>query len=196
MVNERVFLYTIIMLTTYVTYTLAALTIGAELIALAAIAALIRKWKTGTLCVVGKKLSTYAIPLSTLMAASAMAGSLYYSEIAHYVPCLLCWYQRIAMYPLVVIGFFAGIANKKWSPEMLTLSLVGAIIAFYHYLLQIGVVVSTRCADVGYSVSCADKFAMTYGYITIPMMALSVFVAIIALQLLGRSSTEAPAQTA
>jgi len=181
-------------LTTYVTYTLAALTVVAELIALAAFGALLHKWKTGTFCAVGKKLHLYALPLSTLMAAMAMAGSLYYSEIAHYVPCLLCWYQRIAMYPMVVIGFLAGISKRTWSPDMLVLSVIGAVIAFYHYLLQIGVVVSTRCTDVGYSVSCAEKFAMTYGYITIPMMALSVFVAIIALQLLARTQDAAPTQ--
>lgn len=181
--------------TSYVTYAFSALTIVALFIALAATGAMLRQWKTGKFCVMGRLLSRFALPLSTLMAALAMTGSLFYSDIAHYTPCLLCWYQRIAMYPMVVIGFLAGVAKKKFSPDMIALSAIGAIIAAYHYLLQIGWIVSTRCEDLGYSVSCSERFSMTYGFVTIPMMAFGVFVAILALQLLARSAEKAPTQS-
>jgi len=176
-------------ITTEVTYILAALTILAELIALIAFVALGIRWKTGMLPRWGSFLAGQATSLSTIMAASAMAGSLFYSEVAHFTPCILCWYQRIVMYPMVVIGFIAGVSKKRWSPDMLALSLIGAVIAGYHYLLQIGVVVSTRCEEVGYSVSCSDRFFMTYGFVTIPMMAFGVFIAIVALQLLARQNS-------
>ena len=177
-------------LTQYITRMFASLSILAIFITLAALVALISKWKTGTLPKWGNFLAGFALPLSTIMAASAMAGSLFYSEIAHYTPCILCWYQRIAMYPMVVIGFVAGVSKKKWSPEMLILAIIGGAIALYQYLLQLGVIVSSSCEEIAGAVSCSERVFMTFGFVTIPFMALSVFVTIIALQLLARAGTD------
>ncbi len=114
-----------------------------------------------------------------LVAAVAMTGSLFFSEVAKYSPCLLCWYQRIAMYPIVLL---AGIqAFKKQATirlHVLALSIVGALIALYHYLLQIGIIPPTSCSEVGASISCSQRFTMGFGYITISMMALTAFVMI------------------
>lgn len=178
-------------LTAYVSYALGVATIIAGLIALAAFAALIIKWKTGFLPTWGSMLAVISLPLATLMSASAVVGSLFYSEIASLAPCVLCWYQRIAMYPMVLVGFIAGVTKKVWSPDMLVLSAIGAIISAYQYLLQVGVLVTSTCDESTFAVSCSDAPFMTFGFITIPMMAFGVFIAVFALQLLGRShSTE------
>ena len=110
------------------------------------------------------------------IALLSMLGSLFYSEIAGYEPCKLCWLQRIVMYPQVL---FFGLAlwKKEFSLAIFSLlmSVIGLVIAAYHYLLQIGVVSSTACGAVGYSVSCSQRFVMQYGYITLVMMSLTAF---------------------
>lgn len=119
-----------------------------------------------------------ALLFGFLIALVSMLGSLFYSEIAHYDPCKLCWYQRILMYPQVIL---LGMAYFRKDNSIINYSIVfsilGAGVALYHYLLQTGTVQEILpCAAVGYSVSCAEKFIMTFGYITIPMMALSGFL--------------------
>ena len=65
------------------------------------------------------------------------------------------------------------------SDYIMVISTIGAVIAGYHYLLQIGILPELPCSAIGFSVSCAEKFIMSYGYITIPMMAFTAFVLII-----------------
>ncbi len=122
-----------------------------------------------------------ALGLAFLVALAAMSGSLFYSEIAGFDPCKLCWYQRILMYPQVLL---LGLAlwkreGKQIAPYSIFLSSVGALIAGYHYLLQLDLVPSLPCSAVGYSVSCSQRFVLQFGYITIPMMSLTVFLLII-----------------
>ncbi|MBI2484058.1 disulfide bond formation protein B [Candidatus Uhrbacteria bacterium] len=120
-----------------------------------------------------------------LVAIIAMLGSLFYSEIAGYEPCKLCWYQRIFMYPQVFLMALA----IAWRTEAIAracgiLSGIGALIAGYHYLLQVGVVRGVECGAIGYSAACSQRFVMNYGYITIPLMALSAFLLIMILAIL------------
>ena len=122
-----------------------------------------------------------AILFSFIVALIAMLGSLFYSEIAGFEPCKLCWFQRIFMYPQVIL---LGIAlwKKNGSPAIynsVALSVIGAVIASYHYLLQIGVAPELPCSAVGFSAACSQRFVMQFGYITIPMMAFTAFVLII-----------------
>ncbi len=127
-------------------------------------------------------LSNKAILFAFIVSLTATLGSLFYSEIAKYDPCKLCWFQRIFMYPL---PFIFGVAlwkkDKGVIKYALALSIVGGLIALYHYLLQTGIVPDGACGVVGYSVSCSQRFVMEWGYITIPMMSLTAFVYIIAL---------------
>ncbi len=118
---------------------------------------------------------------SFIVALIAMLGSLFYSEIAGYEPCKLCWFQRIFMYPQVIL---LGIALWKKNGtstiyNSIVLSAIGALIAGYHYLLQIGIAPEIPCSAVGYSVACSQRFVMSFGYITIPMMAFTAFALII-----------------
>ncbi|MEK7521880.1 MAG: disulfide oxidoreductase [Patescibacteria group bacterium] len=133
----------------------------------------------------------YSLKLAFLVSLAATLGSLYYSDVAGFEPCKLCWYQRIFMYPQ---PFLYGLALLKKDKRIvdygILLSVIGAIIAGYHYLLQVGVVPSLACEAVGYSASCSKRFVMTFGYITIPMMALSAFLLITGLLLVLKYSSQ------
>jgi disulfide bond formation protein DsbB len=120
-----------------------------------------------------------------IVALIATIGSLTYSDVAGYTPCKLCWYQRILMYPQVVLYLVAlVIKDKAIAYYAIALSVIGALLAGYHYLLQMGIITTSACATVGFSVSCSENFGATFGYITIPMMSLSAFLLIIVIWLL------------
>lgn len=129
---------------------------------------------------------------SFIVALIATLGSLFYSEIAGYEPCKLCWFQRIFMYPQVIL---LGIALWKKNGVLaiynsIVLSAVGAVIAGYHYLLQVGIAPELPCAAVGYSVACSQRFVMNFGYITIPVMAFTAFALIVLFMIARRRYTE------
>lgn len=112
-----------------------------------------------------------------LISFLATSGSLFYSEIAGYEPCKLCWFQRIFMYPQLILFFVAYLINdKKVFNYSLVLSSMGFFISFYHYFLQFGIISGGVCPVVGYSVSCVKKFTAELGFITIPLMAASAFL--------------------
>lgn len=143
----------------------------------------IRKYKKFSELTVIRFLSKNARIFAFIVALTATLGSLFYSEILGYEPCKLCWYQRILMYPQVIL-FAIGIIkdDRKNLPNYSSgLSVTGAIIATYHYYLQRGGNPLVPCSTVGYSVSCTQRFSMEYGYITIPVMSLTAFVMIIIL---------------
>lgn len=124
-------------------------------------------------------LSRDSLRLAFAVALAATLGSLFYSEVAGFAPCGLCWYQRILMYPqAVILGLAAWKNDKNIAPYSLVLSLIGAVIAAYHYYIQVGGAPVTSCSLVGYSASCSAKFAMQFGYITIPLMSLTAFLLI------------------
>src|SRR3989338_1350997 len=88
-----------------------------------------------------------AIMFAFFVALVAMMGSLFYSEIAGYSPCKLCWYQRILMYPLVLVFLIAWLKkDKKVYIYALPVAVLGALIALYHnytyYMAQVGIVCS------------------------------------------------------
>lgn len=117
------------------------------------------------------------LKLVFLIALISTLGSLFYSDIAGYEPCKLCWYQRIFMYPQVLLSSFALYKKENSiTPYLMLLSLCGGVIAFYHYLLQLGIAPSLPCAAVGYSVSCSQRFVLAFDYITIPLMAFTAFL--------------------
>jgi disulfide bond formation protein DsbB len=125
------------------------------------------------------------VGLSFLFATTSTLGSLFLSEIAKYAPCELCWFQRIFMYPLAVV---LGVALFKKAKDVekyaIPLSFIGGAVSTYHYYLQRAANPYAPCSTIGFSVSCTEKFFTYYGYITIPFMALTGFVAIFLLMLL------------
>ncbi len=132
-----------------------------------------------------KKIAKIADKYTFVLALVSTLGSLYYSEIAGFEPCKYCWYQRILMYPLVIVMYIAiRIKDKYISRYVLPISIIGTLLAGYHYLTQLGWLPST-CVATGYSVGCAKIFVMTFGYITIPLMSFTAFLLIVVLQIIS-----------
>ncbi|SFA80920.1 MULTISPECIES: disulfide oxidoreductase [unclassified Bacillus (in: firmicutes)] len=108
----------------------------------------------------------------------AMFGSLYFSEIRQYEPCVLCWYQRILMYPLVLI---LGIAVIKKDYKAVYYSMwmsgIGALISIYHYSLQKLSFMADTAPACG-RVPCTGQYINWLGFITIPFLALTAFTII------------------
>jgi disulfide bond formation protein DsbB len=122
-----------------------------------------------------------ALPLATLVAATCMAGSLYFSEVAHFIPCTLCWYQRIAMYPLVVILAIAAVRrDHAIRYYVVPLASIGALISLYHYLVEWFPKAETGICSA--TLPCSLKwFDDVFGFISVPFMALCGFALIISL---------------
>lgn len=131
-----------------------------------------------------------ALPLATAIAVVCTGGSLYLSEVAGYLPCTLCWYQRIAMYPLVVVlGVAASRDDRQVWRTALPLAGVGSLIAVWHVLIERRPSLGGVCDPVA---PCSLRWVEEFGFLTLPTMALIGFVAIIALTLVARSTTTDP----
>jgi disulfide bond formation protein DsbB len=114
----------------------------------------------------------------------ATLGSLYFSEILQYTPCDLCWYQRIFMYPLVII-LGIGIFKKDASSSLysLILSAIGGCISIYHYSIQKIDFLGENSVSCGI-VPCTGEYINWLGFITIPFLALVAFTIIFITSLL------------
>ena len=174
-------------LVSFVTQVLSILTIiGQAIIVFCLIGLLFKKSRQFLVNFLGKN----AYLFSFVVAATAMAGSLFFSEVAHYTPCILCWYQRIAMYPqAILLGIGLTKKDKSVIDYTIWLAIIGAIISAYNYLLQIGAAPATSCLLSGQTVSCSEKFVMNFGYITISLMAFTAFLMLIILAVLKKFSS-------
>jgi disulfide bond formation protein DsbB len=114
----------------------------------------------------------------------ATLGSLYFSEILQYTPCDLCWYQRIFMYPLVII-LGIGVLKKDASSSLysLILSAIGGCISIYHYSIQKIDFLGENSVSCGI-VPCTGEYINWLGFITIPFLALVAFTIIFITSLL------------
>jgi disulfide bond formation protein DsbB len=127
----------------------------------------------------------YELWSAFVVAAIATGGSLFFSEIAGFVPCELCWYQRICMYPLSIILLLAAAAGDyRVARYVLPLPVVGAGVSVYHLLVENGVVGQSSACLVSAPGGCATKWIDEFGYMTIPTLALTGFVLLIELLVL------------
>ena len=141
--------------------------------------------KRSVLAVVGPQ----ALAMAAVVALVCTLGSLYLSEVAHFPPCELCWYQRIAMYPLVVVLGVAAL--RRALGARITGSIlagIGACISIWHLLVE-------RYPDLGSGSCdptnpCSIKWVEEFGYLTIPGMALSGFALILVLLAAARPSSQ------
>ncbi len=127
-----------------------------------------------------ESMRSVAIPIAALVTVVAMLGSLYFSDVAHFTPCRLCWFQRIFMYPLAFVLTGAAIRRARdahW--YALPLAFVGVPISVYHYLQQrFPNIASSACtADV----PCSSTWVWQFGLVSIPYMALSAFLLVLVL---------------
>jgi len=110
--------------------------------------------------------------IAFIQALIATLGSLFFSEVLHFPPCVLCWYQRICIYPLVIILAVCIIKKDKIVPYLvLPLSLIGLCISIYHNLLYYKIIPES-IAPCTTGVSCTTKYIEWFGFITIPFLSL------------------------
>jgi disulfide bond formation protein DsbB len=167
----------------------AMLAIVAGFAAVALVAARLLARSVPAVGAVGARLVALRAPLTLLVAGVATMGSLYFSEVAHYVPCRLCWFQRVAMYPIAVIAL-VGLVRRdrgaRW--YFLPLAAIGLIISSYHYLIEWKPSLDTgSCAMFG--PACTDIWFRSFGFVTLAFMALCGFAFIIAVNVVTFPAT-------
>lgn len=120
----------------------------------------------------------------------ATAGSLFFSEVLKYIPCDLCWYQRILMYPLIILlGIASAKKDYKMSLYALVLSSIGGLISLYHYLVQ-KVPALHELGNACGIVPCNTDYINWFGFITIPFLALIAFTLITIMQVIVMKNTK------
>lgn len=123
----------------------------------------------------------------------ATAGSLWFSEGADFIPCRLCWFQRIFMYPLVVVLLVGAILKDRrafW--YAIPLPVIGMLISAYHVYIEVNPEAESQgCLTSG--APCSTKWIDEFGYMTIPVLAGSAFVLIALLLVASRRREDAPA---
>jgi disulfide bond formation protein DsbB len=131
-------------------------------------------------------LGRVAIWLAGLVALVTTLGSLYFSQVAGFVPCELCWFQRIAMYPLALLLLIAAVRRDRgiWV-YVVPLAAVGAVIAVYHTQLQAFPEQSSFCTT---TTPCTTRYVWEFGFVSLPFMALTAFVFIITMVLVARAT--------
>ncbi len=143
----------------------------------------------GRLDALADRLGGGALTGAAVVAVLATGGSLYFSEVAGYEPCTLCWYQRIAMYPLVVVlGIAAWRGDARVRRYVLPIVAIGAAIALYHYALERVPALDTGVCSS--AVPCTLIWFQQLGFITLPYLALSAFLLIGALVWLAGRADE------
>jgi disulfide bond formation protein DsbB len=128
-----------------------------------------------------------ALTIAATVAVVATLGSLYYSEVADFPPCRLCWFQRIGMYPLaLVLPIAAWRRDRQVLWHALPLAVVGGAVSIYHMVIERFPSLESGSCEV--TNPCSTIWVEKLGYLTIPTMALSGFVLIATLLALPEES--------
>jgi disulfide bond formation protein DsbB len=146
-------------------------------ILVAGIAAVVSPRVRGALLRSWSALQVQALWAAWVVAAVATGGSMYFSEIADYVPCQLCWYQRICMYPLAVTLLVGAILRDRRAVlYSMVFPVVGALVAIRHIYIEQNPEAESASCRIG--APCSAKYIDEFGYVTIPVLALTAFVLI------------------
>jgi disulfide bond formation protein DsbB len=121
--------------------------------------------------------------LAWLVALVTTLGSLYFSEVAHFTPCKLCWYQRIAIYPLAIVLLVAALRrDRRIAWYVVPVAIVGA--GFAAYQTQLQAFPSQHSSFCTTTEPCTVRYVWEFGFVSLPLMALSAFVFIITMTIL------------
>jgi len=129
-------------------------------------------------------LKDYTFHLGFLVAIGAVFLSLFYSEIVGFPPCELCWVQRIFLYPqLILFGMELYKKDRSIIDFSIVFAILGSITSIYHIYIENGGSSSLGCSALTPAnanvVSCATRYIYEFGYVTMPIMALSLSLFII-----------------
>lgn len=112
---------------------------------------------------------------SWLLVTGSSLGSLFFSEIMELPPCSLCWYQRIFMFPLVLVLFMGLFPfDARAARYALPLSAGGTLFALYHVLLQAGIIPESA-APCSQGIPCSEVDLLLFGFASIPVLSLLAF---------------------
>jgi disulfide bond formation protein DsbB len=132
----------------------------------------------------------HSIWLAFTVCAASLAGSIFYSGVAGFPPCELCWWQRIFLYPqavLLAIAYFTD--DEHIHKYSIALSSLGFVVSAYNVWLQFGGTSIGPCAATG--VSCSLRYFLEFGYITLPTMSLTAFGLLLVIMLFRRRHKKA-----
>ncbi len=168
-------------------YWLALGTVALQVLTLAFLALFFLRKKFPDLEGIATFLEKRGLWMAFIIALFSAAMTLYYSDVLGFIPCGLCWLQRVPLYSLIIIVALAlwkrdhpGVADNT-----IILSTFGLIIALYQHYLQMGGTSVLPCPASGAG-DCAQRIIFEFGYITLPLMAASLFALLIVLMLLVR----------
>ena len=128
--------------------------------------------------------------LCWLLVTVSATISLFFSSVLEYEPCVLCWYQRICLFPLIFI-FAAGLFpafDKSVIKYALPLTIAGGLTALYHTLLYAGII-PENIQPCSQGVSCTEKYIELFGFISIPMMSFFAFSTLVTLLIILKRRT-------
>ena len=125
-----------------------------------------------------KKLKENILYFAWTVSLVAMLGSLFFSDVLHFPPCVLCWYQRILLYPLVIIIGVGILRKDKFLHQyVLPLSIIGLGASLYHNLLYYSIIPESAAPCV-VGISCTTKYINYFGFVTIPLLSMFAFMLI------------------
>jgi len=134
----------------------------------------------------------YELWAAFVVAAVATGGSLFYSQIVGFIPCELCWFQRLFMYPLSIMLLLMAIwGDNRAARYLLALPVVGAGISIYHMLIGYGAITEPQRCSITPGVGCATNWLSgeDFGYLLIPTLALTAFLLLIGFLVLAAAGT-------
>jgi disulfide bond formation protein DsbB len=170
--------------------------IGQVLVALLLLVGLLALFGVrGPLDWVRRLLWGYELWAAFVVAAIATGGSLFYSQIANFEPCELCWFQRICMYPLSILTLLmAWRGDNRAARYLLPLPVVGACVSIYHMLIQYKAISEPSGCFIGAPAGCGTNWIAqnpdaSFGYLSIPTLALTGFLLLIGFLVLATVGT-------
>jgi disulfide bond formation protein DsbB len=123
-----------------------------------------------------KSISRTVYPLGFLVTFLGAFLTLFYSEYLHVLPCDLCWFQRVFLYPQIFMFAYAWYKKDRGVlPYSLMLSILGFSVALYHHVLQLGYDIYKPCSTAPFAIDCAKPSFIEYGFVTFPFMAVVLF---------------------
>lgn len=140
----------------------------------------------GPLALVRRTIRGGELWLAFGIAAFATMGSLFFSQVAHFIPCNICWYQRYCMYPLPLVLLPIAVRGARWAARwVLPIPLVGASLSVYHVLIEQGL--APQFAACIQSL-CGLRWINEFGFVTIPTLAFTAFAIVISLLMLATAN--------
>jgi disulfide bond formation protein DsbB len=175
-------------------FAMLSLACWAGTVATLAIWASARAFASDRIRVVRDEIGRSALWLAWIVALVTTLGSLYYSEIAHFTPCKLCWYQRIAIYPLSIVLLVAAIRrDRKIAWYVVPVAVIGAGFAIYQTQLQAFPHQHSSFCTV--TEPCTIRYVWEFGFVSLPFMALAAFAFVITMTMLAARAEPALEET-